>query len=107
MKSRFLNDAKQDLADCSIWFENRSAGLGIAFLEAIEMGISKILESPQLFSPTDEEIIGYETRVYAIRKFNFFITYLVEPDEIIVLAIDRRKRRSETWIERLNELLPE
>jgi len=64
------------------WYEQRLVGLGEAFLAAIDRCIKRIEAEPLLFQKRFMDI-----RVAFTDRFPFGVFYIVEGDDVVVLAI--------------------
>ena len=92
MKHRLLHPARQEFDEAIAFYESRQQGLGIRFLDAVGLGIDRILERP-----TTWPIISENARIYRLRRFPYGIIYDIEVDEIIIVAVADLRRRSGYW----------
>jgi toxin ParE1/3/4 len=82
MKLRYTERAKDDLELAYAWYERQRRGLGIEFLDCVEIAVKSILEHPEMYR------IHYERfRGYVIRRFPFSVFYTVEKGEIVVHSV--------------------
>jgi plasmid stabilization system protein ParE len=86
--------AETDLHENFRWYEQRSPGLGLAFLESVEAKLTVIAASPQLF----RKRVG-DYRLAATPRFPFAIYFiwdeahaLVTVRRILHFKQDRRRR---------------
>jgi toxin ParE1/3/4 len=78
------------------WYVRRSERAGRRFEDAIEYAIERIAESPSRW-PIIEN--GY--RVVRVARFPYRIYYRVlNPDEVLVVAVAHGRRRLEYWARR-------
>ena len=74
--------AEEDIFIGYQWYEERQAGLGTKFLEALESLFDQILENPRLHL---ELVPGVRRSV--TRTFPYLVFYAFEQDAIHVLAV--------------------
>jgi plasmid stabilization system protein ParE len=84
--------AEQELNDACLYYEDKSTGLGSAFLEAIVRALDDIRKYPRAASPAAESV-----RRKLVRRFPYAILYSVRGDTIRVLAIAHQMRRPLYW----------
>jgi plasmid stabilization system protein ParE len=101
MNATLRTAARRDLYDRITWYDDREPGLGDEFNDAFEAAVRAILANPRMYSSTEETVPGFETRVFFMKKFRHFVTYLIREDEIVILSIDRGNRRASSWLHRL------
>lgn len=91
-KIRFHELAEFELNDAAVFFESKTAGLGVRFLSAVEKAVAEIERHPEA-SP----IIYQEVRRKTVRKFSYSIIFTIKPDHIRILAVANQKRRPFYW----------
>ncbi len=80
-------EAENDLKETYSWYEDKRPGLGDDFLLQVDAGLNFIARNPTIHS------VEYRgTRKHLIKRFPYKIIYLVENEQIIVLAIIHGKR---------------
>jgi len=92
---RILDAADADIADAIEHYELVLTGLSIDFELCLEEGYADILKTP----------LGYQVRynqvrIKFIRRFPYGIHYLVEGDDIIVIAVFHQARSPRRWFRR-------
>jgi plasmid stabilization system protein ParE len=81
-------EAEDDLKEAYSWYEDKRTGLGRDFLLQVDAGLNFIARNPTIYT------IEYkETRKHLIKRFPYKIIYLVEKDQIKVLAVIHGSRR--------------
>ena len=87
-------------ADVS-WYEERGPGLGDRFEAALDSVIDGVLEWPESGSvwPGWESISGVRSR--RLPGFPYRLVYLVQPDELVVVAVAHEKRKPGYWRDRV------
>lgn len=98
---RFVHEAVKEVDDAVLWYEDRREGLGLAFLAALDRAIESITRRPQAAALIDGVAEGLEIRRISIRRFPYFVAYLVLDEAIVVLAVAHERRRPRYWSDRL------
>ena len=81
-------EAEDDLKEAFSWYEDKRKGLGYDFLLQVDAGINYIYSNPGVHP------IEYKgTRKHLIKRFPYKIIYLVEEEDIIIIAVIHGKRR--------------
>ena len=94
-------EAEDDLEEAFSWYEDKRTGLGYDFLLQVDAGINFINRNPEIH-PTEYN----GTRKHLIKRFPYKIIYLVEKEEIIILAVIHGKRRPDLIKKRINSISP-
>lgn len=96
---RIGEEAEAELAEAARWYESHRAGLGMAFLDAVDNAVARIAEMPSMGSPlpgsADETL-----RRRAVLRFPYHVIYLELPDRLQVLAVAHDRRRPGYWVGR-------
>ena len=90
--------ALADLARAEAWYENQQPGLGAEFEVQIESAITRAASAPFAYSP-----FRRHTRRVMVRRFPYYIYYVVESDVLRVLAVLHQRRGSSAWQGRIQE----
>jgi toxin ParE1/3/4 len=90
-------EAEQDIDEIYQWYELQKETLGNDFFFYLNTKINLIATSPFIFRSFYENV-----QVAKLNKFPYLIYYLVEQDDIIILAILHSKRDSEYIYKRIN-----
>jgi hypothetical protein len=93
-----LPEAKADVADAYLWYEEQSLGLGMEFLRCVEIALLAIQRAP-LICPTVHE----SYRRSLVRRFPFAIFFELEPDRnrCVVYSVFHCSQDPEKWRSRL------
>jgi plasmid stabilization system protein ParE len=95
-KVRYHEAAEVELLNEVGYLELRRKGLGRRFLSEVERALGLIAQFPQ----SAEEIRpGIRKRV--LRKFRYALTYSLEKEEILILAVAHTSRRPGYWFDRI------
>lgn len=94
MRPRFLvePEAEAELDEAFIWYEGRAAGLGSEFLRALRAAFALIRRNPDQFPRVRGDI-----RRTLVRRFPYAVYYVVDPEQISVLAVVHTRRHPRRW----------
>ncbi len=93
----FGSEASTELSDAASWYEERAAGLGLAFVSAVDSTVQSIAAWPQAGAIVDGIPAGREIRRAPIDRFPYHLAYLVTDDALVVLAVAHDHRRPAYW----------
>ncbi len=102
LRVQLVTEASAELEDAVRWYEQRHAGLGLAFLAAVDVAVRSILRWPRAGVSIDRLAPGLEVRRVPVPRFPLYLSYLVSDDEIHVLAIAHDRRRPAYWSGRVD-----
>lgn len=100
---RYHSEALAELRADVAWYEDRDAGLGDRFEAAVDDVIDTVLEWPEsgvIWPGWDSIRVVLSRRVAG---FPYRLVYLVQPTELVVLALAHDKRLPGYWRERVSE----
>ena len=94
MRPRFLvePEAEAELNEAFDWYESRVAGLGSEFTRAVGAVFSWIDRSPEQFGRVHGEI-----RRALVRRFPYAIYYVLDSEQISVIACVHTRRHPRRW----------
>jgi toxin ParE1/3/4 len=98
---RFVDEAVKELDDAVLWYEDRREGLGLAFVAALDHAVESIARQPRAAALIDGVSEDLEVRRLSIRRFPYFVAYLVLNDNVVVLAVAHERRRPRYWSDRI------
>lgn len=87
----FLNEAKQEIIETAVYYEEQTPYLGLKFLEELSKFIKLIKRFPKAWPIKDH------FRFCLINRFPFGIYYLEEKTRIIIVAVANLKRKPGYW----------
>ena len=93
MKVRFLTIAQQEVDDAYHWFEERTEGTGVEFINELDRVVDLIKTFP-LAAPEIEP----EIRRSLLARFPYALVYAVDDQTIIVIAMAHTRRNPRYWI---------
>lgn len=89
---RFKPDAELDLESAFRWYEDQRSGLGSEFLGAVDSAVALIVSNPEACP-----VVRVRVRRAVLRRFPYLLFYVIEPEEIVVLACMHASRDPERW----------
>ncbi len=79
-------EAQQDIIEAYNYYEEKLAGLGDRFLDALQQRYIELSENPTFYSYIDEDPLKI-LRIVKLEKFPFVIVYEIVENEVIVFAV--------------------
>ena len=95
MKLLLDPEAKAELWQAAIFYEDRRDGLGEKFLDAVESAFDQIRQHSTLW-----RILKGRFRRYLVHHFPYGVIYAVEGRTIYVAAVMHLKRKPGYWVSR-------
>ncbi len=83
------------------WYEAQRIGLGVEFIEAVELAVQRLRENPGLGAPVRGSDPELNARRLLLPKFPFSVVYVESGAEIRVVAFAHGHRKPGYWRERL------
>ena len=78
---RFRRSAQRDVQQAFEYFEAKSPGLGVEFIERVEEAAAKISRNPETYQTVFEDV-----RRASLRQFKYASFYRIEADGSVVIA---------------------
>lgn len=97
MKARLSDRAADDLADRLMWYNDRSPRKSEEFADAFEAALAVIEENPQALPLAEDAPPGYDVRYFWMPRFKHRVVYHMRDDAIVIIAIDRGRKRPGWW----------
>ena len=89
---RFKPAAEHDLESAFRWYEDHRSGLGSEFLGAVDNAVALIVSNPEACP-----VVRVRIRRAVLGRFPYLLFYVIEPEEIVVLACMHASRDPERW----------
>ena len=89
---RFEAGAERELDEIVRWYEERRAGLGSAFAEAIDDILAIVAETPLAFVAVEGSDPALGLRRATMARFPYLVVYTVSASEVWVVAIAHQRR---------------
>ena len=94
---RVRPEARADIFDAARWYEDREAGLGIAFVGEIDAIFRRIEHGPERFRTAHKHL-----RLALSRRFPYAIYFGLETDGVVILGVLHQRRDRSALDNRLN-----
>lgn len=91
--------AEADLKGLIQWYDDQIQGLGLRFIQSVQLTFESIQSNPKKFQVRHRKII----RAAPIKSFPFLIYCTIEENRIVVLAVFHMKRNPSVWKSRLHK----
>lgn len=88
----FRRSARTEFDEAADWYEQRRTGLGVEFVEAVGLVLSRIASQPDLFASVSENV-----REALVPRFPYCIYYRTQPKRILVIAVFHTSRDPLVW----------
>ena len=85
-------EAEAEFAEAVQWYDARHPGLGAEFARTIRAALADIERAPLRFP-----IVSGTTRRAVLRRFPYAIYFVIDPEQIAVIAIFHGRRDPTRW----------
>ncbi|MEM9679880.1 MAG: type II toxin-antitoxin system RelE/ParE family toxin [Bacteroidota bacterium] len=91
------DEAEWDVEDGYSWYESKQEGLGEIFLEKLDLAAAAIKSNPTTYS------IRYKKKVraFVVKRFPYLILYVVNENDINVIAVFNTHQHPRKWKDRV------
>jgi toxin ParE1/3/4 len=89
---RFKPSAERDVTTAKRWYDEQAPGLGLEFLAAVDSAVSRITLNSEAWP-----VIRSRIRRSALRRFPYLLFYVVDREEVVVLACMHASRDPDRW----------
>lgn len=96
MKWGFHPEARVEYLEAAAFYEKSRRGVGAEFSREIESAIGRIIEAPERWRITKQDV-----RHYLAHKFPYAIFYTIEQDFILIIAVAHGSREPGYWQHRI------
>ncbi len=96
MKSRFHEAADAELTEAVLYYDGKASGLGDRFLAEVKAANRRIEQYPEI-----ARVIEYGVRAKALVTFPYTLMYVIDPDDVLIVAVAHQSRRPAYWTDRL------
>ena len=93
---RLTDEAEADLNEAALWYETRSAGLGVEFIVEVREAMQRISTNPMLYGE-----IELNLRRAPVRRFPYGLIYRASTEQAEVIAIFHQRRDPTVWQNRI------
>ena len=95
MQITVLPEAEAEITDASLYYEGRANGLGGTFEREVHFVFTAISAAPEMPRVRPR---GY--RRVNLKRFPYYVAYMLFEGAVIILAVGHGARRPEYWIKR-------
>jgi toxin ParE1/3/4 len=88
----FHPEAEAELTGAALFYEARTAGLGMSFTTEVERTVLLICEHPDAGSR-----MGTALRKMIVYRFPYSIVYRRDPESVLIIAVAHQRRRPGYW----------
>lgn len=99
MNVRLLAPAAAEVDEAVAWYDAQAPGLGRRFIDEMVTARKRIAERPYAWHP-----LGDGVRRFRLGRFPYGLIYVVEADEIVVLAVAHMHRKPHYWRQRQSKI---
>lgn len=85
-------EAQSDIEAAYDWYEAQSIGLVERFLTALHNHIERIQQQPAAYA-----LLYRQVRAAPMRRFPFVIYYRLDPNRLLVVAVQHGRRHPKHW----------
>jgi toxin ParE1/3/4 len=89
-------EAEADLEEAALWYEDRSAGLGVRLVSRVHEALARIGENPDLYPEVHAGI-----RRAPVRRFPYGVFYRRREDRVEVVGVFHDRRNPSAWKRRV------
>ncbi len=101
LQFRYHPEARRELDEAVDWYEDAASGLGGDFFDEVEAAVRDACDHSTrwpLFPRVDPTLA---VRRKVLRRFPYSVVWLVEPTEIVIVAVAHARRRPGYWQDRV------
>ena len=98
MRIRFRPTARNEFLEAVQWYEDKKTGVGERFTTDVHAKLDSIRRQPDLYP-----VVFGEVREATLLRFPHAIYFIVDPDEIVVVAVFHTSRDPSVWQSRVEE----
>jgi toxin ParE1/3/4 len=97
---RLRPQVESDIEETALWYEERQARLGEAFVHEVRQAINSLKSNPLLYPVRHRR---YPIRWMFPKRFPYRIVFVVKEEIVTILCVTHAKRRRPVWKGRLRE----
>ena len=95
-RALFRPAAIADIEEACGWYESQRPGLGLDFLQAVDLAVATVLENRRMFP-----ILRRDIRRALLGRFPYGLFYRLVDDRVVVVGCLHAKRDPISWRARL------
>lgn len=98
MRVIYHPEAERELTEAGAFYESRVPGLGVQFLNSVDLAVLTLQAAPTCYRLTDGSV-----RRFPLRRFPYGIYYRIMSEHIRILAVKHHSRHPDYWQDRLTD----
>jgi len=98
---RLRPQVESDIEEAALWYEEREAGVGEAFVHEVRQAINTLKSNPLLYPLRHRR---HPIRWVFPKRFPYRIVFVVKENIVTVLCVTHAKRRKRVWRDRLSDV---
>ena len=95
-RALFRRITKRELREAARWYESRTPGLGVEFIQSITACVELICSHPEMFPS-----IYRHVRRALVKRFPFSLLYFSENGNITIISVFHSSRDPQVWRRRV------
>jgi toxin ParE1/3/4 len=102
MIPRILPEAKAEILEAALWYENRRVGLGFDFEREVDRALERVVSVPLRFAHYEAALLQKPARRVRLKRFPYYLIFRFEEgdDAPLVIAVSHASRRPGYWADR-------
>ena len=96
-----LDEAEDELIEAQEWYETQHSGLGQEFRSAIDEAMERLIKAPLAASRIVNLPPSIGARRVLVKRFPYSIVFIINDEDLWVVAFAHQHRRPGYWRERL------
>ena len=89
--------ARTEAIQAALYYDERSPGRGIQFMDAIDEAVQAILRAPILCA-----VVDFDVRRKSLKRYPYGIYYRIVNDSVYIVAVHHHSRDRDSWKQRLS-----
>jgi plasmid stabilization system protein ParE len=99
MRARFLKPAEGEVGEAVAYFDEQRSGLGDRFEQDLADIVAFVTEHPRTGKPLTQRV-----RSIRLRTFRYNLIYVIDGEEVVIVAVAHHRRRPAYWRNRLGTI---
>jgi len=95
LQLRFRHEARLDILEARLWYEERGPGLGVEFSRAVDSSVAGILRFPEAYPEVHRDV-----RKAVLRRFPYSLLFVIDDTDLLVLGCFHHRRDPKSWLDR-------
>ena len=96
-------DASAELEDAALWYEGQRPGLGLEFVQAVDLALEQIVGWPQIGRRVTRLPNELPARQVPVTRFPYHVVYLPREGAFRILAFAHDSREPGYWPSRIRK----